>query len=669
MGSGAIRTVAAVMAALWLVQPAKLAHAQRLPPLIMPEQRTIQVRDPSQLPHARIPDSPPPATVSDPQPELQPRFLSLDEAIRTSLMNANVVRILAGVTATTSGRTIYDAAITNTTIDQQRARFDPTLKANNSFNQVETPIAIFDPANPGQSLITGTQNNNYNLNAGVSKQTVIGGQANLGVNTNPTLTRPGVFPLNPSNRSSLDLSYTQPLLQGGGAAVNLAPIVLARIDTERSYFQFKDSVQEHVRGVIEAYWALVFARVDTWAREQQVEQSQYALDFTLAAVRAGSRDAANLAQAQAAAATFRANLVTSRANVLLREAALRNILGLPPVDGERIVPVSPPTLQRLEPDWQSLLVLAEERRPDVVELKLIIEADQQLLLQSQNTALPRVDAVALYRWNGLEGEMPNSTDLRSRPGQFTDWTMGVNFSVPLGLRQARAALRRQELLIARDRTNLDQGVHNAVHILALNVRGVSQFYEQYLAFRDLRIATRRNLDIQLRRYIEGYTGGVAGAGAGPRAVDPLFLNVLQAITDWGNAISNEANSLTQYNTQLATLERQTGTILETHGVAFYEERFGSLGPLGRWQKNVCYPADQRPTPNDDRYQISDQPAENSFDLQKPDYRRKNVPQRNLDEIELPREPLPDLGPPEAPGPAPAKPANAKPVSSRVRAVR
>ena len=38
------------------------------------------------------------------------------------------------------------------------------------------------------------------------------------------------------------------------------------------YFQFKDSMQEQVRGVIDAYWSLVAARTDVWARRQQVEQ-------------------------------------------------------------------------------------------------------------------------------------------------------------------------------------------------------------------------------------------------------------------------------------------------------------------------------------------------------------------------------------------------------------
>ena len=42
---------------------------------------------------------------------------------------------------------------------------------------------------------------------------------------------------------------SQPLFRGGGLAANRAPIVVARIDTERSFFQYKDSVQELVRSV------------------------------------------------------------------------------------------------------------------------------------------------------------------------------------------------------------------------------------------------------------------------------------------------------------------------------------------------------------------------------------------------------------------------------------
>ena len=581
---------------------ANLLDAQQLRPVILPEQTTIQVRDPSELVPAPIPYSPRPPTVSDPQFDSPPRNLSLDEAIAAGLANSEVVRVLAGVTAVSSGSTIYDVAVINTQIDQAQATFDPTAQVFNSWNHTDLPSGFFDPLNPGLSIIRGARTDNYNLDFGLSKQTRTGGVLDFGVNSDSSRFRPGVFPLNPLGRSSLDLSYTQPLLQGGGVGVNQVPIVLARIDTERSFFQYKESVQLSVRGIIEAYWALVFARTDLWAREQQVAQADFANTRTEQRLRVGDANAGDVAQTRVALENFRANLLTAQANVLQREAGLRNILGLPPYDPNRFVPVTPPSTEHLDLDWHGLVELAEQRRPDIIELKLILEADQQLLMQSQNQASPRVDAVALYRWNGLEGQMPNGVDVRSQPGQFTDWTLGVNFSVPLGLRRDRALLRRQELLIARDQANLQQGLHQTVHILAQNLRNLEQFYLQYIRFQAVRAAAKTNLDQQMARY----NGGIV-----------QFITVLQAIVDWGNAVSSEAQSLAQYNSELANLERETGTILESHGVAFYEERFGSIGPLGRLGPEHCYPKVMRPLPGIERYPTGDRPSEEAFDLQDP----------------------------------------------------
>ena len=71
---------------------APFAAAQHLHNFIFPEQRTIQDRDPSELPSARIPDMPPPATVDDLQEDLESFEISLDEAIRIALANSEVVR-------------------------------------------------------------------------------------------------------------------------------------------------------------------------------------------------------------------------------------------------------------------------------------------------------------------------------------------------------------------------------------------------------------------------------------------------------------------------------------------------------------------------------------------------------------------------------------------------
>jgi outer membrane protein TolC len=569
--------------------------------IILPEQRSIDYRDPAQFRPGPIPTSIPPRTVSEPRPGTTEWQLSLDDAIRIALENARVIRVLAGTSVVASGQTIYDAAIVNTTIDQAQANFDPVFKSNNLWSRTNTPFAEFDPADPTRSFITSTPTDVYSSDLGVTKNNVLGGKWSLDWTETPTrIAAPGPFPLNPQEPSAVTLSYTQPLLQGAGFQVNTAPIVIARLNTELSFFQYKDTVQQLVLGTITAYWNLVQARVNVWARRIQEQQSKEAYERETARLKTGFSDVGTASQTRVTYNQFRANRIAAEADVLAREGTLRNLLGLPPDDNRQIIPTSAPAGQRLPHDWDALVSLAEQRRPDIVELKIIVDADEVKLLQAENQTLPRLDAALLYRWNGLSGEMPNEQEISSRPGQFTDWSAGINFSVPLGLRQGRAQVRQQKLLIVRDRANVQQQIHLAIHQLAADLRDLDSAYEQYLAFKETRVAADINLRVQNEKFRTGQT---------------IYLNVLQALNDWGTAVSSEAQQLLVYNVALAALEQATGTILETHGLVFAEERFRAAGPL--LIRDRLYPLAQPPVGSPRLYPGSGEPAENSFDLRNP----------------------------------------------------
>jgi len=86
---------------------------------------------------------------------------------------------------------------------------------------------------------------------------------------------------------------------------------------------------------------------------------------------------------------------------------------------------------------------------------------------------------------------------------------------------------------------------------------------------------------------------------------------------WGDAVSSEAQLLSLYNTERANLELQTGTILETHDIFFYEERYGSIGPLGCLGGKKCYPRAKPPSENANLYPVGDEPSEEFFDLTDP----------------------------------------------------
>jgi len=544
---------------------------------------------------------PPPVTVATEDPQTPDRFLSLDEAIQLALQHSEVVRVLTGVSATATGSTIYDTAIATTAIDQAVGRFDPVFFANSTYRDAETPVAGPSLANPLIAQIFGTRIATNQAAIGTNKTNRLGGQAAFTFSHNWMRNHytDGNPAFNPSERPSMELSYTQPLLAGGGREANAAPIVIARLEQDRSYFQYKNSLQRQVNSVIAGYWALVNARTNLWAREQQYNLLKFALERVEARVIHEIDALAQETQARVAFANIRANVIAAQADVLQREAALRNVLGLPPEDGVRLVPSTPPTRDELEFAWQELFDTAQFRRPDLIELNLILQADLQRLIQSRNLARPGLDATAIHRWNGLRGTTLGGQQIASSPGHNTEWAMGVTFSVPVGMRTSRAQLRSAELLISRDRANIQQGLHATRHEIATNVRNLDLAFRQYQAFQDTRTAAVENLQLQ----VKSVDIGVAE-----------FLVILQAISDWGNAVSSEAAALSSYNTELANLENATGSILETHSIFFVEERYASIGPFGRKHENRCYPRDLRALRNTIRYDDSGEAAEESFDL-------------------------------------------------------
>ncbi|MGV2340663.1 MAG UNVERIFIED_CONTAM: hypothetical protein LVR18_43985 [Planctomycetaceae bacterium] len=167
----------------------------------------------------------------------------------------------------------------------------------------------------------------------------------------------------------------------------------------------------------------------------------------------------------------------------------------------------------------------------------------------------------------------------------------------------------QELLIARDRANLKQTLHQIEHDLANVLRSIEQNLQQYEAFREARQASAFNVRDQR---------------ANIQAQRDTLLSELLAITDWANAVSAEAQALTAYNTDLASLEQQSGTILETHGIRFVEERYGSIGPHG-WclDETQNYPLGLKSGENAARYEAGKQASEEAFELN--DFQR-NAPQ-------------------------------------------
>ncbi|MGC4003597.1 MAG: TolC family protein [Pirellulales bacterium] len=557
--------------------------------VILPEQRRFDIRSPEEIRRVDLPLVPAPPTVSDPLPVDAVLPLTLDECIRIALERSDVVRILAGDLAVAAGPTIYDPGINNTQIDAQRGVFDPTLANQTTFGQTDQPFGLLNPAAPPATIIQGSQNQSFNSTTTITKRGLTGATAQVAQNVNRNDLRNGIVqPLNPATTNSTQLSLTQPLLNGAGFAPNTAPIVIARINTERSFFQLKDSVQNLVRSVVESYWNLQYAQIQVWVREQQVSQGKEALDRAEGRFQAGLGNLeSDVAQARVSYENFRADLITAQADVWRQEGVLRN---LPGDHAGRWSPhhaVHAPVDHAVENRLGRAPFLGRSLSPRLDRTEIdpggrSAEPDHP----------PQPSVAATRRGRPLSLERARRAHARR---DHVDRKLG---------RLPRVASRREFFSPAR-------AAHRASrHPADRAVAGPrSRELGSRSAQRHARVGGRLSRPRAKLRPIPGLPQGAAEyayqnvqqqTAAFQANTRVLYLNVLLAITDWGNAVRNENQALTSYNTLLARMEVRTGTILDSHGVRFAEERYGSIGPKGRLHKPVAYPRSMSPTPNSER---------------------------------------------------------------------
>ena len=139
------------------------------------------------------------------------------------------------------------------------------------------------------------------------------------------------------------------------------------------------------------------------------------------------------------------------------------MLGLPPNGPQLIRPATEPSTAKIVFPWQNVVNESFARRAELRRQKWLIKRVELELVASRNFLLPRLDAVALYRFRGLGDELissPGPTGFESAyqnltTGDYQEWDIGLQFNMPIGFRREYTALRNAELRLARERALLE----------------------------------------------------------------------------------------------------------------------------------------------------------------------------------------------------------------------
>ncbi|TWU03462.1 TolC family protein [Neorhodopirellula pilleata] len=318
----------------------------------------------------------------------------------------------------------------------------------------------------------------------------------------------------------------QPLLQGAGLTFNRIGgpaalpgvyngVLIAKTNNDISVTEFRRDARNFVSNVINAYWDLAYAYRDADARAEALERARTTWRSYEAQKTSNRRGGAAEALAREQYYRFKSEYQDAVAGklvgrtqvnnassggtfagiggVLATERRLRLLVGLPISDGELLRPIDEPITAPVIFDTESLSVEAIRMREELQQQRLQVQKREMELLAAKNFLLPSLDLVSIYRVRGLDSQLAGSGSALSELGDmdFQEYEAALEFKMPVGFRQAHAAVQHAKLQIARERSVLHEQERQILHDLLSTVAEADRAFalaetslNRYLAAKD-----------------------------------------------------------------------------------------------------------------------------------------------------------------------------------------
>lgn len=278
-------------------------------------------------------------------------------------------------------------------------------------------------------------------------------------------------PFRPEYQSVTTLSVTQPLLQGRGREVTLAPQRVQRTETMAVTWENRGVFEQVAARILSASWENHFAWENIRVKEEALELAQTLLQENRRRVEEGMMADIDVTQAEVRVAEAREELIEARALYRQRQNMLWDLthreprLDRTPIEVVGLETALPePVLERMD------LVQTMRTRNPIYQSQLArAEGEDVRLLFAENLALPQLDLTGSLGYNGLEetfGESIRDYGDRDRP----DWGLGLSLRMPLDrsvdqarVREARAGKRQALLQIRRTEMELYTVLENLLH--------------------------------------------------------------------------------------------------------------------------------------------------------------------------------------------------------------
>jgi len=444
--------------------------------------------------------------------------------------------------------------------------YDPFINLNGGSEHQTSPVV-----NPQIYGVPSLQLNTGQVNAFFSQAFPTGTSVSFSFGNSRQTTNSPDFTLSPTLISTFRFQVQQELLAGFGFGPNLRYLRIARNNKKISDIAFKDQVIATVTQIENIYWDLVSAYEQTQVNEQSYAFAQQTLENAKKQLQLQSVPEMDVMRAEAEVSKRDQELTVARTSLQLQETLMKNAitksLDDPVLEAMPVVPtdqLEATAIQVVQP-IQELISQAQNNRPELAESDIDLVNRQISRKAARNALLPSLSLVGFYSGSGLAGPInPLGTgNTSSVPTDFAgalqnafnnsspDYYVGLNLSIPIRNRVAKADQYRSELEYRQAELRLEQ-LKKQVRIEVRNAQfALDQTGARVQAARKARDLAQRTFEIMQKEK-------ELGAGS--------TYQTLSAQRDLALAELDLVSAMTIYEKAKVELDRATGATLDHNGI-------------------------------------------------------------------------------------------------------
>ncbi len=499
----------------------------------------------------------------------QSRFLPLLEAIHKSFVSKRVIHSL-GADVSVESVTLLDPEITALQVPFAQSRFDPILSSQAATNHVDRPPSSFFSG----GIPIANKRDEIEFNTRLTKEWATGTTTSVGYE--PSLAylffpagNSGGF--NPIHSSDLVMQATQPLLRGAGRPTNLATLRIAENRLEQSRFEVESKLQQQLRSIEQAYWLLHANHVRRKAIADAIALSNAIVEVERNRFEAGRVIYTDVARARFKLEDLFQQKLKAEKEIQRISLQIGQLTGMEIDPTTMLEPSDVPERRKPDYDLNAVTAVALQRNPVLLRQRYEIAVRQNQVQVARNQLQPQLDLRSSVRSSGLDNDLGSSLRDMSK-FEFVDVSVGLVYARQVGNRAAKSKYRQTELEAVRVRELLDAFERQVGFNIADSLNTLQ------LSFATFESALRQLAESQQWVKLAKLRYESPPAESGSEALLVSLLDYQSAIQSQVDALVNAALALADYNTRLASVEEQRGTLLDRWGIAVSENNSTDSAP-------------------------------------------------------------------------------------------